>query len=215
MTATSKSPSPPPRVGRPTAERAAAIETAILEAARSQFLAAGYEGASMDAIAASARVSKGTLYTRYPTKSALLHAVVRLQIEACTNTHVRSEPLPHDLKQRLQQLSRGILAALMAPESRPFHRLAHHAALGEGEFASALYELALRPAITDLKDEIAAGTRDFPLPLRNPEQVARMIQAMLYGWWLEREASGGATRAEANAYADHAIDVLFYGRAAW
>lgn len=205
-----------PRVGRPTPERAAAIEEAILDAASSQFLDVGYEVASMESIAAAAGVSKGTLYARYPTKSALLRAALTLQMEAWTRSHVRTSPLPADPKQRLQQLARGTLAALMAPESRPYQRLAHHAAFNGGrEFSSTMYELGMAPAIRDLAEEIRASAEAFPMPLRDPERVARMIQAMLYGWWAQHIALGGVTREDADAYADHCIDVLFYGRAAW
>jgi AcrR family transcriptional regulator len=203
------------RGGRPTVERAAAIEQAILDVARRLFLDNGYDATSMEAVAAAAGVSKGTLYARYPTKSVLIRAVVKQQTDAWTATYVRNEPLPQDFKQRLQHFARGTLAALMDPECRPYRRLAHHAAIGDREFTSALYELALTPAIADLSAEIARGAADFPAPLRNPERVARMFLAMLYGWWAEREAAGGATQDEANAYADHAVDVLFYGRAAW
>lgn len=206
---------PPARVGRPTPERAAAIDQAILAAARAQFLEGGYEGAAMEAIAAAAQVSKGTLYARYPTKSALLRAVVRLQIQAWTADHVRTAPLPDDFQQRLQQLARGILAALMAEETRPYHRLTHRAAFDEREIATALHELAFEPAIADLTDEIVRGAKDAPTPPVNPQQVARMLLSTLYGWWAEREAAGGATREEANAYADHAVAVLLHGQAAW
>lgn len=211
-TATAKSAS---RAGRPTLERVAAIDESVLDAARGHFLDAGFESTSMETVAATAGVSKSTLYARYPTKTALLRAVVTEQIKAWTARHVRRGPLPADFKQRLHVLARGVLAAMMAKESQPFHRLAHRAVLDEWEFSHALYELALLPAIAELTEEILQGSRDFTMPPLNPEHVARMIHAMLYGWWAEREAAGGATVQEANAFADRSIDILFYGRAAW
>jgi TetR/AcrR family transcriptional regulator, mexJK operon transcriptional repressor len=48
-----------------------------LEAARKVFLAHGYGGATMDAVAANAQISKQTLYRQYPSKEALFAAVVR------------------------------------------------------------------------------------------------------------------------------------------
>src|SRR5579862_5125839 len=65
----------PPK-GRPTADRVCEINRAILEAATKCFLDFGYEGASMDAIAAAARISKVTLYARYQ-KESLFQAVVQ------------------------------------------------------------------------------------------------------------------------------------------
>lgn len=208
------SPKPAARVGRPTPERAAAIDEAILEAARIQFLEHGCEATSMETIASTASVSKGTLYARYATKTALLRAVVTRQVQAWGAKHIRHDPLPQDFKQRLQHLARGILAALMDEESRPYQRLAHRAA-SDGEFAATIYELGLLPAFDGLAEEIRQGSKDFPMPILDAALVARMIHATLYGWWAEREAGGGATTDEANAFADRAIDIVFYGRAAW
>jgi len=55
--------------GRP---RDPAIDDAILTATRELLLRVGYSGLSMEAIAARARVSKPTLYLRYPTKGVLV-----------------------------------------------------------------------------------------------------------------------------------------------
>lgn len=49
----------------------------LLAIARQVFLASGYAGATMDAVAAGARISKQTLYRRYPSKDVLFAAVVR------------------------------------------------------------------------------------------------------------------------------------------
>jgi Bacterial regulatory proteins, tetR family len=63
-------PSFQPKKGRPTADQVLAIERAILNAAMERFLADGYNGASMDAIAIAVGVSKGALYSRSRTISA-------------------------------------------------------------------------------------------------------------------------------------------------
>jgi TetR/AcrR family transcriptional regulator, mexJK operon transcriptional repressor len=53
----------------------------ILDAAKPLFLATGYTATSMDDIALQARVSKTTLYKRYPSKAALFAAVISAQTE--------------------------------------------------------------------------------------------------------------------------------------
>lgn len=70
----STSPQRPPVSARPpfpqpTAER-------ILDAALSSFASRGYEASSLDALAASIDVRKQTILYWYPSKEALLHAVV-------------------------------------------------------------------------------------------------------------------------------------------
>lgn len=48
----------------------------ILKAARAEFLAQGFKGASMETIAREAGIAKGTVYLYYPSKEAVFHAVL-------------------------------------------------------------------------------------------------------------------------------------------
>ena len=63
--------------GRPTREEAAAINDRVLDGARTAFCRQGISGASMDEIASAVGVTKHTIYRRYPSKAALLDAVVQ------------------------------------------------------------------------------------------------------------------------------------------
>jgi AcrR family transcriptional regulator len=58
-----------------------ASETGILEAARQVFEQYGARRANVDDVARAARVSRSTLYRRYPTKDALLEAVLLQQYD--------------------------------------------------------------------------------------------------------------------------------------
>ncbi|CCD96546.1 putative transcriptional regulatory protein, TetR family [Bradyrhizobium sp. ORS 375] len=64
------------KVGRPPLERAGEVEERILDAAKTVFLAHGFEGASVDEIAQTARAGKPTIYARFPSKAALFAAVI-------------------------------------------------------------------------------------------------------------------------------------------
>lgn len=57
-------------------------ERAIVDAARETFLAKGFDGASMDAIALKASVSKRTVYNRFKSKEELFAAAI---IQSCHN----------------------------------------------------------------------------------------------------------------------------------
>lgn len=70
------------RPGRPTREQAAAIAESVLVGARAVFCGQGYAAASMDDIAAAVGVSKLTIYRRYPSKEALLYAMVDRDLAA-------------------------------------------------------------------------------------------------------------------------------------
>jgi AcrR family transcriptional regulator len=64
------------RCGRPPREHAGQVEERILAAAQRVFLDQGFEGASIDEIAAVARAGKPTIYARHASKEALFTAVV-------------------------------------------------------------------------------------------------------------------------------------------
>lgn len=57
-------------------ERRARTRRQLLDAARAAFAARGFDGGSLDAIAASAGLSKGAVYAHFPTKLHLYAAVI-------------------------------------------------------------------------------------------------------------------------------------------
>lgn len=72
----------------------------IVETARALFRAKGYEGASMDEIAKAAGVGPGTLYRHFPTKDALIDAVMQAwldKVETATDKTLAFEGSPRDL----------------------------------------------------------------------------------------------------------------------
>lgn len=72
----------------PTGARAEAKRQAIIEAARSSFLAEGFD-ASMDRIAAAADVSKATVYNHFGSKEALFIAVVGDELDRALDEPTR------------------------------------------------------------------------------------------------------------------------------
>jgi AcrR family transcriptional regulator len=72
---------PPRRGGRPSRAAAALLGERILDAATELFLAEGYDGTSIEAVAQRARISKRTFYHRFPDKAALFGAVVHRIVE--------------------------------------------------------------------------------------------------------------------------------------
>lgn len=62
-------------------ERRARTRSALLRAAASAFASKGYEGASIDAMAASVGLSKGAVYAHFPSKLELYLEVLRLLLE--------------------------------------------------------------------------------------------------------------------------------------
>lgn len=119
---------PPPR-GRPTANRAARIDEVILEAALEVFLEHGFQGATIEGVAERARVSKGTVYARFPGKDALFRKVMEHMIEAWSCRASRFNHLiPDDLAGRLRHHAGTLLRMLGSDELQRFTRLVEQAA---------------------------------------------------------------------------------------
>src|SRR5687767_8314809 len=109
---------PPRATGRPKASELADLEARLLYVAREMFFAKGYGGTTMHAVALAARVSKTTLYSRYPTKEALFRAIVAEQIESW-NSGVNQTPIPEDVSIERLLLIYGDVA-LRAGASRDY-----------------------------------------------------------------------------------------------
>lgn len=156
---TKVAPKPPagaaPR-GRPTPERIAAIGAAIRQAALELFVDVGFEAASMDAIAARAGVSKGTLYSRYDSKEPLFRAILDEQNDAWSKrAGAHDHLLPDELGPRLRYHARILLDVFGWPEYRRISRLLDTAAPSMPELARHWEEIGTKRYLRFLASEIA------------------------------------------------------------
>jgi TetR/AcrR family transcriptional repressor of mexJK operon len=96
---------------------------AILETAKRLFLALGYEGVSMDQIAAEAGVSKLTVYSHYGDKETLFAAAAKAYCDQQLPGSL-FEPRPDlPLHERLLQIGRVFFAMVASPEAVAAHRM--------------------------------------------------------------------------------------------
>lgn len=108
--------------GRPTAKAAAKLETTILDAATTAFLAEGYAATAIEAIARASGVGKRTLYARWSGKPALFRAVSeRLMARWLSNAGDWAEM--DSLEAALNDAAERILAVALTPEAVALHRL--------------------------------------------------------------------------------------------
>ena len=97
--------------------------SAILDAAKRLFTAHGFEGASMDQIAAEAGVSKLTVYSHYGDKETLFAAAVKSYCEQQLPDVLFEERPDVALRERLLQVARAFFAMISAPEAVAGHRI--------------------------------------------------------------------------------------------
>jgi AcrR family transcriptional regulator len=96
------------RLGRPPKDLAGDVRNRILDAAQQVFLKRGFQGASIDEIAATAPASKPTIYAHFPGKEALFAAIVARIIDGLAD-FTDYEPKGHTIQDRLTNLGTEIL----------------------------------------------------------------------------------------------------------
>ncbi len=96
---------------------------AILEAAKRLFPQSGFEGTSMDAIAADAGVSKLTVYSHFTDKETLFFAAIRARCEEQMPATLFDVDLSGPVRQQLEAIAHAFFALVTAPESIALHRL--------------------------------------------------------------------------------------------
>jgi TetR/AcrR family transcriptional repressor of mexJK operon len=96
---------------------------AILEAAKRMFTQHGFDGASMDQIAAEAGVSKLTVYSHFGDKEALFLAAVESHCDLSLPSSL-FEPAPDTaLRDRLMDIAHAFYSMVSAPEAVAGHRM--------------------------------------------------------------------------------------------
>lgn len=202
--------------GRPTATQVEAIDESILGVARMMFFANGYANTSMEAVALSAGVSKGTLYSRYAEKSELFNAVVAERLDAW------SEGIPIGLAdpslsmgERLVRYGVAFLNGMRAPDVSGFHHLLFAEADRFPELARQLYDRGYNGFIARLANEInEAGRRD-GWPVSDAESVADSFTAALLGWFDAESIRKSLTDERCTAFVVRLVAIFMGGRSGW
>ncbi len=99
---------------------------ALLSIAREVFLEHGYAGATMDAVAARARISKQTLYRQHPSKDELYAAVVRDWVDQGHDgmrPHTEALRRTPDVRTGLLRLAGVLQAGVLSPPVLRMRRL--------------------------------------------------------------------------------------------
>ena len=96
---------------------------AILEAAKAMFTQQGFDGTSMDQIAAAAGVSKLTVYSHFGDKEALFAAAVKAHCEQQLPSSLFASDLATPLRDCLLTVAKAFYAMITSPEAVAGHRM--------------------------------------------------------------------------------------------
>jgi TetR/AcrR family transcriptional repressor of mexJK operon len=188
---------------------------AIREAAARLFLEQGYQGTSMDEIAAAARISKQTIYTHFPSKEQLFADLVlgnTERVERFAEDLVRTFREANGLGDGLRRVALLYLGLVIQPEVLRLRRLVLAEAGRFPELARSYYERVperMYGVLASLFSELADAGR---LRADDPRLAAQHFAWLLLGVPLDRgmflpdvEVSGGI---EIERLADAAVRVF-------
>lgn len=138
-----------------TSERSRGIRNAIQDAATLLFLQRGYGGASMDDVAAAARVSKQTVYKHFSSKEKLFTQIVldtTSRIDALVDEVVDRLRDPDDLERALLELAHRFTAAVLEPDTLRLRRLVIATAEQFPALGASWYENGFERVLATLAD---------------------------------------------------------------
>ena len=157
-----------------------AKRAAILDAAKRLFVLQGFDGVSMDQIAAEAGVSKLTVYSHFGDKDRLFAEAVRAHCEQGMPTRL-FEPHPGvPLRERLTDIGEAFFAMIMTPEAIAGHRILCSPQITGSHMPAMFWEAGpqrVQNGFTALLERrIAAGELEVEDPARAASQFFTLLK---------------------------------------
>ncbi len=190
--------------------RSAAKRQSILSAGQQLFLELGYRGTSMDQVAATASVSKQTVYKHFGEKRELLFAIVTDALDGSATAigdRIAALSESTDLETELTALAGDYLRAVTQEPVVQLRRLVIGEANRLPELARLYYEHAPLPTLTALAEAFAALHRRGALNAPEPSLAAEHFAFLIVGRPIDQALFDGAPAVRA------AVDVDAYARA--
>ena len=158
---------------------------AILEAAKRLFSDQGFNGASMDQIAAEAGVSKLTVYSHFGDKEALFSAAVRAKCEEMLPDDLFTQELKGPLRAQLKMIASAFFALISSDEAVSTQRMMM--ALGQADDPLRKLFWEAGPQRTHdafaafLQSRVEAGELEVADVPRAAEQFFSLIKGEMHG----------------------------------
>ena len=178
----------------------------ILDGARQVFLASGFDGASMGAIARAAGVSKGTLYVYFDSKEALFEALTVSERGGLAEVLFRLDAHDPDVTGVLTRVGMSLLDMMIRPEHISSVRMVIGATDKFPRFGRAFYEAGPRYGAERLRTYLDGQVQDGRLTIPDTGLAAEqflnlcsagILKRLLFG--VEEALDPAALRANVDA----------------
>lgn len=165
-------------------ERGHKRRDAILEAATTEFLTKGYEGASLRSIIAAAGGSSETLYRQFENKAGLFQAVVERHMVGSYEAYLVSGFGDRPLEVELTEFGMAYATAFIATRQLDFYRMTIGESAAMPELSGAIWEhgrVSVERHLSDyLRGQVEAGAVDISNTLMAARQFMEMAKGSLH-----------------------------------
>ena len=156
---------------------------AILEAAKALFLSRGFEGTSMDAVAAEAGVSKLTVYSHFGDKDTLFSAAVQSECESqMPEAMFRMPPAGTPIRKALLTIAGAFHELVHSPQTVALHRMMVASSGQSTRLAELFFEAGPKRTLASLerflREAVAAGELDIKEPARAAGHFLVLLKGM-------------------------------------
>lgn len=203
-------------VGRPKLEDVAEIERVLFSVALKEFVEKGYGGASLTQIVKAAGVSKTTLYSRFPSKDELFHAIMQAEIRRLdAATILNPEGRKPKLVEALNAFANHMLESNLQGDLLSVNRLISSESHRFPALAAATAERA-ELGIKRISGFIQECAKADGLPCKDPTAVAEAFIYMIRGWHgSAMMANKKPTAAQREKWVERMVRTLVSARADW
>jgi AcrR family transcriptional regulator len=179
----------------------------ILDHAAAVFAEQGMDKASMAAVASQAQVSKALLYHYYPSKDALIFAIIQTHLEEVDAAVEAADDPSLPLEKRLRKLVGAVLEAYRGADNQHKVQLNAALALSDAQKAEIMaLERGIVKRFAVVLDQINPGLNTKERPLLTPVTMSLFgMMNWMYMWFKD----GG--RISRQDYADVATTLILEG----
>jgi AcrR family transcriptional regulator len=183
----------------------------IMEGARSVFLSAGFDGASMNDVARAAGVSKGTLYAYFGSKEELFEAIIRGEYGQTAERLCDFALGRGDVRTVLTEFGVRLLGLMTEPGRLALARVVIAATEKFPRLGRAFFESGPQYGATRLAEELQALEKAGALHVPDPERAAWQFIDLCQSYVFKRRLFGvvdSVSRADIEASVRAGVDVF-------
>ncbi len=155
----------------------------ILQVAEALFLEDGFRAVTMEAVAARAGISKGTLYARYPGKAQLFLAIAAEYRKRPRSRRPLPAPADHSsLCSWAAEVASQLIETMTRPNVIAYEEMVRAAGRRFPKLVREMHEMHYEDNAGVIRQDLVEAARHFGVPLPDPDFAVDLLFATIWGW---------------------------------